>query len=84
MLAALETAQTQPAPAPQVPNGQASDAATETESTETTEACSARVSELEKYLEMCPYGEADKVIDVARGLTEKLGKEATAQLLKNT
>ena len=84
VLAAWETAQAAPAPAPQVPSGQASDtAATETDSTETTEACSARASELQKYLEMRPYGEADKAIDVARVLTEKLGKEASVQLLKN-
>ena len=81
VLAALETA---PAPAP-VPHaaGQASDAAMETDSSETSEASSAVVSELHKHLEMCPHVEADKFVDVARALTEKLGKEAAAKLLKN-
>ena len=41
-----------------------------------------RANELEKYLEACPYAEADKAADVTRALTERLGKEAAVQLLR--
>ena len=58
--------------------GKAGDAtAMETGSSEATKA-----GGLEKHLEVCPYTEADRATDVVRALTEKLGKEAAAQLLR--
>ena len=62
--------------------GQASDAAAMETDSDATEACSARANELEKYLETCPYAEADKAVEVTRALTGKLGKEAAMQLLR--